>query len=286
VVFATGHRWPAIRSYLERIVAQTRAIGGEVVVFDSNGDALPGELDGVVWVKAPRTDIFSMRAQGAMRATGEVVAYTEDHCEVAPDWCERIVRAHQEHPEALAIAGAVVNGTDERVMDRANFAIVHASNLPPLRHVPEEWVPSSANVSYKRDVIPPQIAHPGWLEYVYTRDLIRSGRLVVDDRIRVSHVQSHGLAGTIVNHYHAARSTAGLMTTLGPPLGRRAWVRAALAFPYRTLRHTIRTALGKPACGRRVYRLLAPMALLACSGAVGALIGGLAGTGDSPRRLR
>jgi hypothetical protein len=286
VVFATGHPWPDVRPYLEPILEQTRTVGGEVVVVDGNGHAVPDVLDGVVRVDARGGDIFAMRAMGALRATGDVLAYTEDHCQVAPDWCEQLLTAHRERPDASAVAGAVVNGSDTRAMDRANFALVHCSNLPPLRTVPDDWVPSSANVSYKRQQIPPQVAHPGWLEYVYTPDLIRSGRLVVDDRVRVSHVQSHGFVGTIANHYHAARSMSGLAATLAPPLGRRAWARVAVTYPYRTVRRTLRVSSEKPGGARPVYRLLAPIIVLAISAAVGVLAGAVAGIGHSARRLK
>ena len=32
--------------------------------------------------------------------------------------------------------------------------MIHAANLPPLNEIPRDWVPSSANVSFKRAVIP------------------------------------------------------------------------------------------------------------------------------------
>lgn len=287
VVFATRQPSAHVGSHLQTIEEQVRAVGGEVVVVDGCGQALPGEPDDVLsWVKSPGSDVYELRALGAARARGDVVAYTEDHCAVAPDWCERILRAHRERPDVEMIAGAVVNGSEERVIDRANFLMVHAANLPPLRDTPDDWVPSSANVSFKRAVMPDRVPEPGWVEYVLTAELIHSGRVVLDDRIRVTHVQSYGVFGTVMNHYHAARSVAGLLRVLSPTVGRRVLARAALAFPYRQPRRALRTVRRKPGCGPGLGRLLVPMIVLAGSAAIGLFMGAVAGVGASRQRLR
>ncbi len=286
VVFATRHQWQETASFLDRIEVQVRAVGGELLVVDGGG-AMPSEPDDAVsCIRSPGSDVYQLRALGAARARGEIVAYTEDHCMVAPDWCEQILRAHHDHPDAAMIAGAVLNGSEERTMDRANFLMVHAPNLPPLREVPTDWVPSSANVSFKHAALPDRVPDPGWVEYVLTAELIRSGRVAMSDRIRVSHVQSYGIVGTTVNHYHAAPSVAGHHRQLRPTMGRRMFARAALTYPFDASRRTLRVARQKPAYASGVWWMVAPMLLLACSATVGLLTGTVAGPGVSPCRMR
>jgi hypothetical protein len=286
VVFATRCRWSEIAAFLDVIEDQVRAVGGELLVVDGRSAALPNETeDAASWIHAPGSDVFELRALGAARARGEVVAYTEDHCEVAPDWCERILTAHRDHPDASVVAGAVLNGSEGRMIDRANFVLAHASNLPPLRDVPREWASSGANVSFKREVLPADTPGRGWLDFVVPAEAIAGGRFVVDDRIRVRHVQSYGVVGTVANWYHSGRCLAVLTAGLTPSVRRASLALTGLALPYSLLRRAFRVARSKPS-GRQAYRLIAPMVVLAFGAATGFVMGVLAGPGNSLQRLR
>jgi len=112
-------------------------VGAEIIVADGHGKGLPDDVTDrypeVIWLKQPGGSVFYLRGLAMARARGEIVAVTEDHCEVTPGWCERTIRAHKEYPAAAAIGGAVENGATERLIDWAHFFLVFAPFTPPSR---------------------------------------------------------------------------------------------------------------------------------------------------------
>jgi hypothetical protein len=291
VVLATRHAWPTLRETLRSVEQPAADIGAEVVVVDGDGSALPAEPEpgsGVLWLRARGRDIFELRALGAAHARGAIIALTEDHCLVAPDWCDRMLRAHDAHPDAAVVAGCVLNGATQRAIDRANFLLVHGVSLPPLRSEPtRHWSPTPTNMSFKREVVPRPAAPSGFLELVLVARLLAEGKVAVDHRIVVHHDQSNGFVGTFVDHFHAGRSVAGLFGAVSTsPAKRRILARATLGYP-RTIVERVRDiARDKPAAAPEVRRAL-PLAVgLAASAWAGVATGAVAGPGSSPRRMK
>jgi len=79
---------------------------------------MPGTPDGSAGFgsRGRRSSSSALRGHDG---AGDIVALTEDHCVVAADWCTAIVRAHEEHPQALGVSGAIENGSTGSVVDRA-----------------------------------------------------------------------------------------------------------------------------------------------------------------------
>ena len=130
VVLATRSVWPAMSPTLDALVPQASELGAEVLVVDGDGHAFKDQVPPEVrYVSVPGADVFRLRARGLVEARGEIVAFTEDHCVPAPDFCAATLRAHGEDPRP-AVSGAVVNGSPDSTIDRANFLNVHGDNLP------------------------------------------------------------------------------------------------------------------------------------------------------------
>jgi hypothetical protein len=90
-----------------------------------------------------------LRARGVAAARGEIVALTEDHAIVDPDWCSSIVEAHGK--PVAAVGGAIENEAPGLV----NWAVYFrefAQYQKPLREN-EAFGPSDVNVSYKRSAL-------------------------------------------------------------------------------------------------------------------------------------
>jgi hypothetical protein len=276
---------------LRSVEHQAHTHGAEIVVVDGDGNALPDEPDPggpVVWRRAPGRDVFELRALGAAQARGTVIAITEDHCLVAPDWCQRTIAAHAEHPDAAVVAGCVLNGATQRLIDRANFLIVHGLSLPPLPMTPpRNWAPTPANMSFKREVVPRPARSRGFLELSLVASLLLEGKVAIDDRIVVHHDQSNGFAGTFVDHFHAGRTVSGLVgAASGGAVTRRALTRGALAYP-RSIRERVRDiARQKPGAAVEVRRVLPLAVALVAFASAGAVTGAVAGPGASPRRMK
>lgn len=102
----------------------------EVVVVD---DGSPVPLDGVAHElsDAMRVSVHrqanagpaSARNAGARRASGTLVAFTDDDCEPAPGWLLALAKAHLADPGAM-LGGAVVNDLDANAYAEATQMIV------------------------------------------------------------------------------------------------------------------------------------------------------------------
>ena len=91
-----------------------------------------------------------LRALGVGVASAPIVACTEDHCVPAPDWCVRILAAHQ--GPALAVGGAIQKLQPDAAIAWAAYLLEYARFMPPLQSGPAHYV-SDCNVSYKRSTL-------------------------------------------------------------------------------------------------------------------------------------
>ncbi len=219
-------------------------------------------------------------------ARGAIIAVTEDHCLVAPDWCAQILGAHARHPDAVAIKGAVANGSRERLVDWAAFLLNQAPHLSPFVGRMTDAVLGVSSVSYAWLALERLAARePGPVELRDYRACLATGaRVVADEHIRVEHVQSVGFFRTSALQFHNARTVCGLRRAR---MTWRDWVRLAGApiLPFtRTLR-TIAICLGKHVSRTTLWASVPMILWFYCCKGAGELLGYLAGPGQSPRKL-
>jgi hypothetical protein len=290
-VIATTVPWPEVSMALRSVYTQTIAHGGEVILADGTGRGLPQEHDfpAVRHLVLLGRNVFRLRAAGLTAARGAIVALTEDHCRVAPDWIAAILRAHAEHPEAAIIGGAVRNGAVLQLIDWASFFVSHALYLPPVDVRAGANITGQANVSYKRQALERYPAD-ALEEGRFRRELIAGGgRLIADDRILVDHVQSLGVRHTLSIHYHDGRCVAAAHQARAGRIARLSTIGKALLWPIRVPlasgRVIVRALRKSPL--QRVAVLSAPwiVSVVACH-KVGEVVGALAGAGRSPDRMR
>ncbi|MCA9497858.1 MAG: glycosyltransferase [Nitrospirales bacterium] len=290
IVVATTKPWPEIRACLDSLLGQSKSVGAEILVADGHGRGLP-EMDkefykGLMWLKNPGASVFGLRKLGMSHAQGEIIAITEDHCRVAPNWCEQVIQAHKDYPDAAAIGGVVENGATTSLMDWANFFLVFAPFVSPIRNGPSERICLQANISYKRRVVSRMASQLGVMEMLFTRQLRQEGEvLMADDRLLVSHVQSHGFGGTFAAHFHNGRSIAGFRLEELGGMGRILRLGSTAILPPYLLWSTLRSLMGKQEVLGKVFASLPLLALLVCCHAAGEFIGYMAGPGQSPQRL-
>lgn len=291
IVLAATEPWPAVQPQLDRLCAQGEPISAEIIVGDSTGRGLPQRLEGtrnrnVRSVTVLKASVFELRARAVEQARGDVIAVTEDHCLVEPDWCERILEAHGRHPEAELIVGGVVNGSPHCRLDWANFFLTFAAFLPPIEWERIERVPTAANVSFKRRVLSAGAMKTGDLEFTLIPRLCVEKKAVYDDRILVAHVQSNSLWRTCLAHYHNGRTTSGLPLDGMSATARRAEWRRCWRLPREIVRTCVDPMQNKPAMQRTFRQSLPFLQLLACCHTLGRLAAlMLGGAGNSPRYL-
>ncbi len=290
IVVATTKPWPEIRGCLDSLMDQANTVGAEILVADGNGRGLPLEkgesFEGVICLKELGASVFRLRKLGMCQAQGEIIAITEDHCRVASNWCAQIIQAHKDFPDAAAIGGVVDNGATTSLIDWANFLLVFAPFVSPIKNGPCERICLQANISYKRRIVSRLTSQLGVMEMLFTRQLREEGEtLIADDRLVVSHVQSHGFWGTLASHFHNGRSIAGFRLEHLVNLGRVLRLGSTALLPPYLLWATLRPLVSKQQLLGQVFASLPLLVLLVCCHAAGEFVGYIAGPGRSPQRL-
>jgi hypothetical protein len=286
IVIPTIRGWPDARVALDPLLPQAERIGAELIVIDGSKRRPPTDLPPFVrWARKPGWSVFQLRAWGYGEAKGEIVAVTEDHCVPAADWCERILAAFREHPDAQAIGGAVENGADKTMSDWAAFFLTQAPYMAPLEHGPARVIAAPVNVGYKQAVLDRLAAAEGEgvIDFMEMSDDNRA-LFVTDDRIRVKHDLSKSFWEGSLAQFDNGRSIAGYRR---PNMTRMDYVRMATVpiMPiYRTFR-TIRRVMAKDASRATLARSTPTIVWFQYCASVGELIGYLKGPGDSPTRL-
>jgi hypothetical protein len=271
----------------ERLANEVLALGGELIlVSDQSPEVIgaPSQLEHVRVVYDSGDSVFALRAAGLRAARAAIVAVTEDHAAPAPGWCAQVLVAHARHPGAGAIAGAVENGSRHRLVDWASFLVTNGWFMPPLSLEPGEMPPPISNVSLKRRVLAGRSLAPGEFEFDLLGELTATRDVVFDGAMRVHHIQSLGLIGTLRAHFDNGRSVAGLALAGQTWRQRRRLSPQWLRFPVELSRLVRRTLNGKQLPPRA--RASVPLVPLMClTASAGVWAGVIAGPGASPSRV-
>ncbi len=287
VVIPTTHPWPVVELPIASLWQQLQAIGGELVIAH-RGQGLPADhpYPGLVQVHEPGASVFRLRALGTGAARGEVIALTEDHVQVAPDFCAQVLAAHDAHPDALVLGGVVANGSLDPI-GWASYFMGNINALPPETGPWRAPLTGAANRSCKRALVD---AHGPWAPQDITviDALRRDGRAFNDPRFRVLHIQSLGFGGSCAHHFHDGRQVAA---------NRRKHVRgwhrlgelAKDTFPLRpsiiAARVLSRVARQHPSLRPDLARSAPMIAVLAACHCVGEIAGFVAGVGSSAEHI-
>jgi len=279
VVIPTRQPWSHFGDRFASLIDEMRDVGGEVVVLAGPG---PEVDDGTLRVMTTsEQNLLSLRARAACAARGAIVAMAEDHAVPVPGWSHAVLRAHHERPAAAGIVGCLLNATDGTVAGRANFLAFAAPYTPPMPAVPSWRPPPLSTLSFKRDVLGGLDDRPGGLENELVPRLFRDGRLVADDRVHVMHHQDCSSLWSVQNSYWATRAAYGYAEDRHDPRRRReiiSWVVTHMP------QMVWREAHGAHRPVRGQYGELAIVATYAAAGAIGAVVGTLAGPGAAPCR--
>ena len=142
---------------LESLRRQASALGAEIIVpyDDTLHDAreMKAAFPHVTFVhmSGVRTPA-ELRAAGAARSSGDVVAFLEGHCLPSPDWCQSILTAHR--AQHAAVGGPLEKGfsdgeTNDTSLNWAVYLADYSRYMMPLPEGPTHSL-SDCNVSYKR----------------------------------------------------------------------------------------------------------------------------------------
>ena len=98
-----------------------------------------------------RRSVPQLRAAGYRVSCGDVVAFTEDHCRLAPAWPGSLVDALRDR-QVGAAGGPVPNARSGSLVDRAIYASRYASFAPPVQAGPCRSLPGTS-IAYRRETL-------------------------------------------------------------------------------------------------------------------------------------
>lgn len=294
--------------YLERclaaLAAQRSYLPFELIVVQGEGEhetldqahqvrTLVGEQ--YPWARLVRcpapVTLAELRARGIGCAAGQIIAFTEDHCIPAADWCAALVNAHATLG-AGAIGGAVDNGATRRLIDWAVYWCEYSPFASPLVAEPAAGLAAglaAANVSYKRAAL----AQAGALDAAAYHEGEVHARLAAagdppwcDPRLRVWHKKHFTLRSYCRERFAYSRWYAGQRRATLPWLHRLLYLAATPALPFLLLRRLARRTQGRPEDRRRFVRALPYLLLFVSVWALGEAVGIFRGPGASEYELR
>lgn len=122
-----------------------------------------------------RPGVPELRAIGAERAGGEIVAILEEHCVAPPDWIATIRSSFR--PDDAAIGGPVLPQDYDRLRDWVVYLSEYHNFLPPWPDG-ERFSLNGANIAYDRGklLLHRDILRTGYWEVVLHPVLAREGR--------------------------------------------------------------------------------------------------------------
>lgn len=288
VVIVSRDPWPALHRSLDVLHSQIITVGGEIIVGVSDRRAVPPDADrlypAVTWLEERGASVFRLRALALSRCRGEIVAFTEDHAWVESDWCQTVLDAHAQHPEAAAIGGVVENEATRTLKDWVGFFVASGPFMRPICNGANGTISLQANVSYKRHALPMKLPELGLMAMTLHQELRERGaKLVADDRLVAYHIQELTLGGHSAGHFHNGRTIAAFRVLRMAPWLRPVRALGCFILPPVMLWRTVTAILGKRRYTRTLLLGLPLLVWFLCCHAAGELLGYLAGPGKSPQ---
>lgn len=273
---------------LAALQPQTDALGAEVIVPHDNTledeEALRRAFPAVKFVahQGIRTPA-ELRSTGAAMSSGDVVAFLEGHCRPAPDWCQRVLEAHDS--THAAIGGPIEKGLpDGGGSDTAlNWSVYLADYSRYMLPLPEgkTHALSDCNVSYKRSAL--EATREYWMtefhENVVNGALQQSGAtLWFNPAMTVFEQRQLTLSAAMRDRFSFGR-LFGSTRVPGVALPKRlAWSAAALVMPPLLVARVVGNIQRRGRHRDQLLRCLPSLAMISAAWMAGEAVGYLTGT--------
>ena len=268
-----------LRRCLSALAAQRGAPSLEILVTHDDALAQAAELQveypAVRFVRVcARAHPARLRAAGAARASGRIVALTEDHCTPASDWCAAIAVAHG---TVRAVVGGVVEKTRPAgALEWAIYFCDYGRYMPPAATAEAAYL-TDCNVSYARETL--AAVRGLWSEEFHetvVHGALRAAGipLRLSPTIVVDQGRPMRLGAALADRVAHGRLFAATRADARP----RRWLYAVgtLALPALLTARVVATALTKRRHLAELSRALPAVAALTMAWAAGELLGYLA----------
>ena len=287
--WVNDYRWLA--PGLEALADQTGPQPDEIIVATrhdlSQCDRFRARHPGVTLLAgSPQDSIPTLRAMALERATGDVVAVTEDHCVPDRRWTEALLRRID--AGARVVGGPIENDCDTRRRDQAAFLCEYGWAIGPGDAGPVDALPGN-NVAYTRDLVGglrETLASERWESFYH--DALRRGGVKLDyePAMVMRHRRSFDAGYFCGQRFHFGRSFAH-MRNQGWGLFRRLLYGGGCVLLPAILWWRGLSALRRKRRYVARYLALTPLIVVyLCAGALGEWTGYVFGGGNSLERVQ
>ena len=284
VVVLTGRK-DCISRCLSALTQQRDAPATEIIVpcDESIGDlpALKDEFPEVAFLSVEGKRTYAeLRTIGVRASRGAIVALTEDHCTVAPDWSAQILFAHQA-PHA-AIGGAVEKTGRDTSLNWALYLADYLRYMNPLQEGPAVNL-TDCNVTYKRPSL--DAIEDTWTDefhepVVHAALQAQGSSLWLDPKIVVYQQRSVDLKAALRDRYAFGRLFASTRAAEFSRTQRLRYSLLSLALPAVLVGRVAAHVLRKRRCAAEFVRSLPYLMLVSTVWAGGEFLGYVTGRAE------
>lgn len=155
------------------------------------------------------TSWASARMTAVKKATGEIVAFIEDHSFAKPDWAEQLAIAF-EGPWA-AVGYSVINANPETYASRSGLASDYILWMSPVHGGKTEFLPGN-NVAYRREILVKfgdRLENDLGIDFNIHEELGKQGyELAMSSKALIAHQNYNRISGLIRANYHYSKMLA------------------------------------------------------------------------------
>ena len=267
------------RTSIEVIVAAPRERGFEAVVREFAATSVVS--------MPPDATVPVLRAAGFARASGDIVAFLEDHAMVASSWADALLATFSD-ASVRAAGGPVAQAPGLSTLDWGAYLFDYGRFMPPAAGGPVHEV-SGLNLAFDRQLLDTlRDALPdGVIEGPLHEELRRRGvTLQMAPAAIVSQTKRYSLRETLVSVYYLGRGYAGRRVQGTAGAGRLVRAAGSVVLPAVLVWRVLSVVLPKGRDRGRVLAAAGYLCLIALAWSVGEGIGYATGAGDSETRWR
>lgn len=187
--------------------------GFETIVVDNGSTDTSKEeiknFKGVILLEELKKGPAAARNLGIKNARGDIIAFTDSDCYVNSDWLSKVIETFNNHKEAHAIAGSVLNAFPDNLISRASEITDFGLLSYGKKNFPK-WVRNAPtlNVAYKREVFDGHNVFDDDIKYAAAEDslfnwkIIKKGkRIFFNPEIKVTHFHRNTLNSFLRKKY-------------------------------------------------------------------------------------
>ena len=291
VVVAAWNDPELLHMCLRSLAARQGSVALEVIVACAEGrgfEAALAELPEATLVSMPAdATVPVLRAAGLSRASGDVVAFLEDHATVAPTWADALMESYGA-PGVRAVGGPVAQAPGMSTLDWGAYLFDYGRFMPPMAAGPTREL-SGLNMSFTRELLEAlgDTFRDGVIEGPLHEELVRRGvRPHLAPGAVVYQTKRYSLRETLVSVYYLGRGYAGRRVLGAARIARLARVSGSVLLPAVLVWRVLTAALPKGENTGRVLGAVGYLCLIALAWSLGEGVGYVAGVGDSETRWR